>query len=60
MAKVLPQHGCASGDGSQTNSIASTIEMATEYIKSLQKELAEMKSRVVELRPQQVLKGQDC
>jgi Helix-loop-helix DNA-binding domain len=45
--------GSVSGrTGDQINSKASTVEMAIEYIKSLQKELMEMKSALEERRPQ--------
>jgi hypothetical protein len=40
--------------GDQMNSKASTVEMAIEYIKSLQKGLMEMKSALEERRPQQI------
>lgn len=52
-AVEINSSGSVSGRaGDQMNSKASTVEMAIEYIKSLQKELMEMKSALEEKRPQ--------
>jgi len=66
VAKLLPRATCPSGangaggsssGGNQTTK-ASTVEMAVEYIKSLQQEVAEMKIRLEEWRLPQMSQEQ--
>jgi hypothetical protein len=47
------------GGSSQTNSAFNTVDTAIEYIKSLQRELMEMKSSL-EQKPQQMLQEYVC
>jgi len=48
MAKLLPQGNCAGVAENNSSTIVSIVERAIEYIKALQKELVEMRTRLEE------------